>query len=529
MPLGASVDHEAAAGDPGGLSLFNNIVAGSGSSLFKIVIQLVMLPVMGRLLGPADFGLYATALPLISFFSVIADGGLGMSLARESPTNVIVWSTAQYAALLLAILLVVVINGCGISLALITHEPRVSLLMSVLSLSFVFIGISVVPAARLTSRNDLVTGAILDVAAAVVGAVTAVAAALRGFGAFSLAFQFVVAYGIRAVGLNIVAFQAPKLQFSLSSLRSHVSTGGVLVGGRLLDLLCRFLENLFFSLIFGPGALGAYTFANQISRFLSEAASNPTWSALYSQAIRERRENLPALLVRLTRLIIMATGPLAAVLAAGAPQLLDQVLGSKWQAAAPMLAVLSPSFVVASAASLAGAIFLAINRNGAFLKTFAFLSVGRVLAVALGHWVGMMGVVYLLAIVHVAYALIVYSASRNIFVLSLRDMFAETIGPLVAALVAFSACFLTVTVAPAALLFTGLAIAAGGLAFVVDLLVIESERLRSDIRSLVAKLPRRQQRSRLPVRSGPTLGDVLLRSEHKILAVELNRIVQEFN
>ena len=164
-PLGKKVFDEAAVGDSSGNSLVRNIVAGSGSSLFKIAVQVVMLPVMGHLLGPADFGLYATALPLISFFSVIADGGLGMSLARESLTNVVVWSTAQYAAVLLAILLVVVINGCGVGLALMTHEPRIQVLMSVLSLSFVFIGISVVPAARLVCRNDLVTGAILDMVA----------------------------------------------------------------------------------------------------------------------------------------------------------------------------------------------------------------------------------------------------------------------------------------------------------------------------------------------------------------------------
>ncbi len=39
-----------------------NILAGGGANLVKIVLQLVMLPLMARLLGPTEFAVYALAL-----------------------------------------------------------------------------------------------------------------------------------------------------------------------------------------------------------------------------------------------------------------------------------------------------------------------------------------------------------------------------------------------------------------------------------------------------------------------------------
>ena len=105
-------------------SLTRNIIAGGGSSLLKIGVQLAMLPTMGRLLGPHEFGLYATALPLISFFAVIADGGLGVSLAREKASETAVWSTAFYVVLALGFALAGLVNLCGWALASIMHEPR---------------------------------------------------------------------------------------------------------------------------------------------------------------------------------------------------------------------------------------------------------------------------------------------------------------------------------------------------------------------------------------------------------------------
>ena len=478
--------------DEEGRHLARNILAGGGSSIFKVLVQLAMLPIMGRILGPREFGLYATALPVISFFSVIADGGLGVSLAREPADRTVVWSTAFYLMLAVGVCLAGLVNLCGLALALMMHEPRLGTLMAILSISFVFITVAVLPAARLVRANDLVTGASADVVATVCGTVLALGTALSGYGALSLAFQFVGGYAVRALVLNLKAFEAPTAEFSLRSLAGHVDTGGVLVAGRLLDLLCRLCENLLFSSIFGIAGLGAYTFANQVSRFLSEAASNPIWSALYAQALREDRRSLAMLLMKMSRLMAFATFPAACLVCAAAPQLLGPILGPKWAAASPLLQVLIPSYAIAGIASLGGAVLLATGGNRAFLATFAVLSIGRVLVVAQGVWIGALGVASAIAIVHVVYAGVMRIAVADRLDMTDADPFTKLFPPLVAGAVGGVVCYMTLAFVPVGMVATLVALMLGAVAFLLAAYVIEGARIATDLKMIRRTLPRRK-------------------------------------
>lgn len=468
-------------------SIVGNVAAGGSSSLFKLLIQILMLPVMARLLGPREFGLFATGLPLVSFFSVLADGGLGASLARDEPSSK-VWSTAFYVMLIVAAVLVLLTNVAGYVMSETLHEPRLRSLMEVLSISFVCIGPSVLPFARLVRRNDLISVALLDVISAAVGAAVAVALARAGAGALSLAYQYVVAYGVRAIGLNLLAFERPRLEFSLRVLSAHIRAGGTLVGSRLLDLLCRYAENLLFSIAFGTLALGAYTFATQVSRFVCEAASNPIWSALYAQAVREPRHSLGPLLANTMRLMTTVTGPTTCLIAAAAPQLLQLGPGAKWLAAAPFLQWLAPSNACATTASLVGATFLAIGRNRSFLVTGATLSIGRVVAVALGCLIGTKGTCIAVAAVNFFYLAFMVHECHRLGIFRGIEVMRRFGAPILAGLVGGIGSSAFLAVLPLSFFATILSLAVGGAIFVLALIGIEGEQVRSDVKTILAAM-----------------------------------------
>ena len=142
----------------------------------------------------------------------MADGGLSASLARESETSTLVWSTASRLLVGVEIALAVIVSGWGLVLSMLAHEPEVSTLMSFLSLSFVPIAASVLPSARLTRQGRLLVFAGADMSSAIVGALVAVTLAVSGWGAKSLAAQYVTGFLIRAVILNAVAFVEPTLR-----------------------------------------------------------------------------------------------------------------------------------------------------------------------------------------------------------------------------------------------------------------------------------------------------------------------------
>jgi len=93
-------------------------IAGGVVNILKAVLQLLLLPVMARLLGPNEFGLYALALPTISLVTLLADGGLGNTLVREEESSTLVWSSAYWALLFMGISLAFGSSAFGISSAI---------------------------------------------------------------------------------------------------------------------------------------------------------------------------------------------------------------------------------------------------------------------------------------------------------------------------------------------------------------------------------------------------------------------------
>jgi len=457
-----------------------NAAAGGAANLVKVGIQLVLLPVMARLLGPAEFGLYALALPTISFFTVLADGGLGTSLAREEEAATSVWSTAFWALLASCTLIALVTIAGGVMLAHLSHQPRLAGIMALLSLSFPLLAISAPPAARLVRRGNLVVHSVGDLASTLIGASVAVALAALGAGAWALAVQYVLGFVVRCIILNAAAFEMPTLEFRLASLWPHAATGGSLIGSRLSEFSGRLVENLLFGRLFGPATLGTYTFANQTSRFLCEAAGNPLWGALYSHALREDARKVEPLHNTLSRLLASALFPAAALMVASAPQVFDIVLGPRWAQAAVLVQVLVPFYALNAVAAQCGAIMLANGRNASLFWTLTGLSAGRILAVLVGPLAGPIGTAWGVDAANAAYAAVMLTSIGATTGSSAWPLVRQLLPPLVAGAVAGAVCHELIGLRPESLAWTVTSLSLGGCAYLAGMILLQGRRLMAD-------------------------------------------------
>ena len=267
-------------------------LAGGLVNIIKVALQLVLLPVMARLLGPSEFGLYALALPTVSLVTLLADGGLGATLSREQETNSLLWSSAFWALLLMGVTLALGSSAFGILIGYLADQPRLPSMIALLSLSLVFLTLSVVPGSRLVRRKHLGVMAFADLASNIVGTIIAVIMAWFGAGAWSLAAQYVAVFAIRAIIVNLAAFHLPAARFSLAVLRPHLISGGILIVSRIFEFTGKATENFLINRIFGTAVVGHYNFSNQVSKFVSDAASNVTWGAIYVQALTEDRNKV---------------------------------------------------------------------------------------------------------------------------------------------------------------------------------------------------------------------------------------------
>jgi O-antigen/teichoic acid export membrane protein len=455
-------------------------IASGTVNLIKVGLQLLLLPIMARLLGPDEFGIYALALPTVSFVALLADGGLGATLAREPETSALVWSSAFWFLLFTGITLALSTSVFGIFLAHLVQQPRVSPMIALLSLSLVFLVLSVPAGARLTRRRNLGIGAAAELTANLAGSAIAVVLAVKGVGAWSLVAQYLSTYAIRAVALNITAFEMPGFEFSMNSIRPHMASGGLLIGTRLIEYLGRVGENILIDRIFGTALLGSFTFANQVSRFAAETVGNVSWATLYVQALTSERAAVVDIHRRLCRMLAAILFPTTLLAAVAAPELIDWLLGPKWTDLALMLRVFLPMSALSIIAVQVGPVLLAIDRFEIHFWCSVGLGVGRVLVVLAGLWVGLAGVVYGLAAVsllHFAALLIFAQQSTGCRPL---PMLRGLVGPAISSLVAAGGCLLVLRLLSAGTGSTLLGVVIGLAIFVACMFLIDRSSLADD-------------------------------------------------
>ena len=485
---------------------FGAMASGAVNGI-KLILQLLLFPVMARLLGPDEFGLYALALPTVALIALLADGGLGATLAREDESSELVWSSAFWALVFLGLTLALCSAGFGVLLGYLSRQPRLYGIIGLLSLSLVFMTLSVVPAARLARRKHLGLGAAADLTANLTGAAVAVAMAWRGAGAWSLAAQYLVIYAVRAVLLNCAAFHLPRAVFSFSALRHHLVSGGAMIAIRISDYAGRLIENFLINRMFGTTLLGSYTFGNQVSKVATEAASNVIWAALYVQALTGEKSQIVVLHRRLCRMLGIALFPATFLAAAAAPEIVNLLLGPKWIGLTFFLQVFLPTYAFNAISCQTAPILMAYGRIDIFFWCIFGLSLGRVLAVGLGWWLGLDGAVCGIAFVTLIFCgamLLLPAEATGCHPLPiLRGL----VGPAISAVLA-SGCYLAIVHAFGADITWMCAGLAGGLvAYGLSMILIDRKRLGEDwtiARRIISRPASQDPRSSLEPANQPS-------------------------
>ena len=456
-------------------------VASGAVNVLKVGLQLILLPVMARLLGPNEFGVYALALPTVSFVALLADGGLGATLAREPETSSLVWSSAFWFLLCTGIGLALAASIFGILLSHLVQQPRISPMIAWLSLSLVFLVLSVPAGARLARRRNLQVGAAAELVANLLGAVVAVTMAANGAGAWSLVAQYLTVYAVRALVLNVAAFEMPGYEFSIGSIRPHMVSGGLLIGTRLSEYLGRVGENVLIDRILGTSVLGSFTFANQVSRFASETVGNVSWAALYVQALTGERASVVDIHRRFCRLLAGFLFPTTFLAAAAAPELTDMLLGPKWAELPLMLRVFLPLSAMSIIAVQVGPILLAIDRFRLYFWCATALALGRVIVVCTGIWFGLEGVVFGFATVTMVHFAVLIILSEPVTGCRVAPMLRGLVGPAISGVAAVLVCLTVLRSLPVGHGTTIVSLAVGLASFALCMLLIDRQGLKEDL------------------------------------------------
>jgi O-antigen/teichoic acid export membrane protein len=387
IPLGHRMAHR-----PLSATMAGDILRLAVTSGGRIALQLLLIPVLARIVTPEAFGLMAMAMPIIVFTAILSEAGLITGLVRadvdpEAESSAFWFSTA--AGLVGA----AAAAALAFPLAWASGQPKAAPLLLALAPCLALSGAAAVPSARLQRQGEFGAFGRIELVAAALGAAGALAAALLGWNAFSLAAQQLILAAARLCGGVIVSGFRPRLTFRLESVRHILGRSSPMLGANLLAYLSRSLDNLLIGLLVGAKPLGFYSTAYQviqIPEYVLGASARTTALPAVAQA-QNRLEGAAAYFASL-RLVAMAGAPIAIGCCLEAGPLVRFVLGPDWAAAAPLAAILAPLGLVWSCFQLNTAVLAGLGDTQAQIRSSVATSAMGILGILAGLPWGVRGV-----------------------------------------------------------------------------------------------------------------------------------------
>jgi PST family polysaccharide transporter len=434
-----------------GRRLAANLFTGMLNNIFKVCIQVVMLPLMARLLGPTEMGLFLLAQPMLRFVGLLVDAGIGDSLAQDKSEGTIVFSSAFWGLLVSGITMSIAVYIASFFYASWAHQPRLPEIMLPLTITLFLTCATVIPYAMLLREGNMVPGTVTDFFAVLGGAIVGVVMALNHCGVWAIVCQYLSASIVRAIVINCIRPFIPRWEFSMKSLLSHTRIGGAILGGRLIDLGGGQTEQTQVSRVLGSTANGLYGYSNLIGRFFTDSLSNPMWANLYYIAIHKERDDVLRHYVRSHRLFGLVIFPCVVFLSLSMPVLVPPLLGAKWTGGTQSIMIMVLSSPFAALSSYCGAVLFARREVKIMWVLSGSYALARV-AVTFFMWhFGVIGLSIGLTVVN-----LIYYATVVIFVSPVignkrLDLVKAVAGPIAAAAVTGIAFWYLQTLLPAGL------------------------------------------------------------------------------
>lgn len=333
------------------------------------VLNLVLLAFLARIFEPELFGLITMIMATANFAFIFRDLGLSMAtIQRGSITHAQVsslfWINTGLGALIMVLLMV-----ASSSIAALYKEPRLIKLTIVISIAFLFSGMTVQHQALLKRRMHFGRLAIVEVLSVLLGGAIAMVLAFLGAGIWALVMAQVGRYFFMMIGCFAVLPWWPSLPKKTTSVRDLVRFGVDLAGFGVVNYLARNLDKVLIGRLFGAGPLAFYSKAYELLLFPITrlrgpflGVASPALSGLQQDDMRYRDY-----LMKLSEILAFASFPLVGFLVLSAPELIRILLGDQWSPAAETFRRFGLAACVQPFGPVLGILLISLGRSRKYL------------------------------------------------------------------------------------------------------------------------------------------------------------------
>ncbi|MCJ2093694.1 lipopolysaccharide biosynthesis protein [Methylobacterium sp. J-072] len=352
------------------------------------MIDLVTLLVLARILTPADFGLTAIAVSLISIVEMILEVPLVQALMRLPRIERSHLDTAFTLGLLRGSVVAVLMMLAAWPVAHIYDDSRLVALILFLALAPIARSLASPAMVHFYRDLDFRVSFVTDFSGKIIAALISVATLYAGGGYWALVINPVISAWIPTILSYVLAPYAPKL--SLEKLRDFSAFTGWFTSAQILTAFSWQYDRVFLGYNVEKSVLGRYSLASDFSVMPTQSligpAMRPVMAAFATMADDRRRLSLSFL--KAARLTMFIALPAGIGIALTSDQIVNVILGSQWSSAAVYLRWLSLAIMFTAYYQPVYSLCLAVDEPNLLLKINMFEAAVKIPLMTVAFYTG---------------------------------------------------------------------------------------------------------------------------------------------
>jgi len=403
--------------------------------------------VVMRLLSPDDYGLMAMAVIFISLCQMINELGLGAAIVQKKELTAEQLKQVFGLVLLLNGFLFILLLAGSPLIAGFFDEPKLTRVIPVLALQFIFIAFSVIPGARLTRKMDFRSKSIVGIVSALSNCAVTFTLAWSGFAYWALIFGSLTAVMTNTIGLNFVSpfFKWPS--FNYSGFKEMAKFGFYVSLQRVLWYVYSQADVFIVGKLLGKTTLGYYSVAMNLASLPMQKVGSifqqvglPAYSKL-----QDNKELAAKYALKVTRLLSFIAFPVFFGISCIAPEIVTILIGEKWFPAILPLQLLSLIFPFRTLSVALGPSITGMGRPEINAKNLAVACILMPVSFLIGVQWGLTGVSIAWLISYSLWFVFMLSQSLPVLGLTIPSFLKALLGPAFISTLMYAIVYLTKT------------------------------------------------------------------------------------
>lgn len=342
------------------------------AALVRTLLQIAQVSVLARLLSPEDYGLMAMVGVVLSFAFLFADLGVNSAFVQRQGITLEQRSSLFWLNILLSAGLTILIIATSPFLAWFFGDARLTPLMMLSASTFVLGALG--QQIRMSAEKELDFRPImlLEICAAFLGFVTAMLAALAGWGVYSLVVSGIVSTVAATISAWMLVARGwkPMWRLQMEDVRPFLGFGSASVANNIVNQINMTIDLFLGGRLLPAAQLGLYSVPRnltlQVQFMLNPIITRvgfPMIALVQSDVTRVR-----SIYLKTMNMTASTNAPLYIGIAFFSPEIVAIILGAGWDRSAELLRILSLWGGIRSTGNPVGSLLFGMGRANLSLK-----------------------------------------------------------------------------------------------------------------------------------------------------------------